>query len=97
MAPHSARWAARMGPSFVALLFSLAVVVPFSSAAGQYFGRNKVQYEQFQWKILRSDHFDNYFYPSESLIVRDAGRDVCLLESAGNSQVSSISSDAAQC
>ena len=74
MAPHSARWAARMGPSFVALLFSLAVVVPFSSAAGQYFGRNKVQYEQFQWKILRSDHFDNYFYPSESLIVRDAGR-----------------------
>src|SRR6185503_1941564 len=40
----------------------------------QYFGRNKVQYERFNWRIIRSDHFDNFFYPPESLIVHDAGR-----------------------
>ena len=50
-------------------LLSLPVV-----AGAQYFGRNKVQYETFKWRILKSDHFDNYFYPSESLIVRDASR-----------------------
>lgn len=28
-----------------------------------YFGRNKVQYTDFQWHILKTDHFDIYFYP----------------------------------
>ncbi|HEY6626990.1 MAG TPA: hypothetical protein VIZ21_08540, partial [Ignavibacteriaceae bacterium] len=27
-----------------------------------YFGRNKVHYEEFDWKILRTDHFDIYYY-----------------------------------
>jgi len=27
-----------------------------------YFGRNKVQYEKFDWKILRTEHFDIYYY-----------------------------------
>ena len=27
-----------------------------------YFGRNKVQYEEFDWKILRTEHFDIYYY-----------------------------------
>jgi Tol biopolymer transport system component len=40
----------------------------------QYFGRNKVQYEKFDWRILQTDHFDLYFYPAESLKVHDAGR-----------------------
>jgi len=40
----------------------------------QYFGRNKVQYEKFDWRIIKSDHFDLYFYPAESLKVHDAGR-----------------------
>lgn len=45
-----------------------------SLAGAQYFGRNKVQYETFKWRILKSDHFDNFFYPPESLIVSDAAR-----------------------
>ncbi len=53
------------------IAFSLAVP---SLAGAQYFGQNKVQYEDFRWKILRSDHFDNYFYPSESLRVVDFAR-----------------------
>lgn len=27
-----------------------------------FFGRNKVQYEEFDWKILRTEHFDIYYY-----------------------------------
>jgi len=42
--------------------------------AAQYFGRNKVQYEKFDFRIMRTSHFDMYFYPAESLIVKDAGR-----------------------
>ena len=44
------------------------------TAHAQYFGRNKVQYEKFDWRILLTDHFDLYFYPAESLKVMDAGR-----------------------
>ena len=44
------------------------------TATAQYFGRNKVQYEKFDFRILRTPHFDEYFYPAESLVVHDAGR-----------------------
>ncbi len=52
----------------------LALVLSTSVRAQEYFGRNKVQYESFKWQILKSEHFDNFFYPPESTIVRDAGR-----------------------
>ena len=28
-----------------------------------YFGRNKVQYTDFEWQVLRTEHFDIYYYP----------------------------------
>jgi hypothetical protein len=56
-----------------ALLGAFLVGAPAPLAA-QYFGRNKVQYENFDFRILRTSHFDAYFYPAESLIVHDAGR-----------------------
>ena len=30
---------------------------------GFYFGRNKIQYTQFDWHILKTEHFDIYYYP----------------------------------
>ncbi len=27
-----------------------------------FFGRNKVQYEQFNWKLIKTEHFDIYYY-----------------------------------
>ena len=53
-------------------LLVLAVSIP--AGAQEYFGRNKVQYETFNWRILKSEHFDNFFYPPESTIVHDAAR-----------------------
>ena len=57
------------------LVAPLLALIPSTRAEAQeYFGRNKVQYESFNWKILKSEHFDNFFYPPESTIVRDAAR-----------------------
>ncbi|GJQ64095.1 MAG: peptidase S9 [Melioribacteraceae bacterium] len=27
-----------------------------------FFGRNKVQYEDFEWQVIKTDHFDIYYY-----------------------------------
>jgi Tol biopolymer transport system component len=34
-------------------------------AQGGYFGRNKVQYREFDFRVLKTEHFDIYFYPEE--------------------------------
>lgn len=56
------------------LALALATLAGARPVDAQYFGRNKVQYEKFDWRILQTDHFDLYFYPAESLKVHDAGR-----------------------
>jgi hypothetical protein len=47
----------------------LFFLVSVATSRGQYyFGRNKVQYNKFRWQILKTKHFDIYFYPEmESL------------------------------
>ncbi|HEX5725792.1 MAG TPA: hypothetical protein VFX98_10030 [Longimicrobiaceae bacterium] len=42
--------------------------------AAQYFGQNQVQYQRFDFQVLRTAHFDVYFYPKEAAAARDAGR-----------------------
>lgn len=66
----------RFSPRRLATLVSfLSVAIAAAPAGAQgYFGRNKVQYETFNWRILKSEHFDNFFYPAESVFVHDAGR-----------------------
>jgi len=58
-------------------LLALFVLSPFAAvnpASAQYFGQNKVQYEQFNFKTFSTDQFDIYFYPSERQAVEDAAR-----------------------
>jgi hypothetical protein len=47
------------------LLYCFLVVLVVTSASAQffYFGQNKVQYTQFDWHVLKTDHFDIYYYP----------------------------------
>ena len=40
----------------------------------QYFGRNKVQYGKFDFKVLKTEHFDIHFYSSEAAVAPIAGR-----------------------
>ncbi len=48
---------ALMAVAFAGLLLQSA------SAQFFYFGRNKVQYTDFDWHVLRTEHFDIYYYP----------------------------------
>ncbi len=47
-------------------LFILIIILFASgnqtSAQFYFFGRNKVQYERFDWKVLKTEHFDIYYY-----------------------------------
>ena len=45
-----------------------------SSAQAQQFGRNSVQYQTFHFKVLKTQHFDIYFYDKEAEAATHAGR-----------------------
>jgi Tol biopolymer transport system component len=51
----------------------LAAGLP-GQASAQYFGRNKVQYTNFDFKIIQTEHFDVYYYPLEQVASLDAAR-----------------------
>lgn len=55
----------------LALLFFL--MMP-DAASAQYFGRNKVQYDNFKFQQFETSHFDIYLYEEEELAVTDAAR-----------------------
>jgi hypothetical protein len=40
----------------------------------QYFGRNKVQYQDFDFRVLSTEHFDIYYYPEAEEAIQDAAR-----------------------
>src|SRR6266581_2039141 len=54
------------------LLGALSLIAPRAQA--QYFGRNAVQYENFHFKILKTQHFDIYFYDREAAAAEQSGR-----------------------
>src|SRR5881628_690682 len=45
-----------------------------TSTHAQYFGRNSVQYETFHFKILKTQHFDIFYYPKEAPAAAEAAR-----------------------
>lgn len=58
-----------------AVLFSFLLLLLVSTTANaQYFGRNKVQWEHFDFKVLQTEHFDIYYYDREADVVQDIGR-----------------------
>ena len=64
--------------SFGALLASVILLGPMAEAlqaqAGRYFGRNKVVYRSFDFQILKTEHFDIYYYEAEAEAAEMAGR-----------------------
>jgi Tol biopolymer transport system component len=56
---------------------SVALVALFAAAApvsGQYFGRQKVNYEEFDWRIMDTERFNIHHYPAEEAVTSDAAR-----------------------
>ena len=79
----------RMNRLFVAGLVLAGALVPLRPAAGQPsaapqwhgegFGKNKIQYREFDWKIYRSPHFNVHYYTAEEASLQKV---VSLAESA---------------
>ena len=47
---------------------SRVLAVTFAAPAhAQYFGRNAVQWDRLKFEVLKTDHFDVYYYPEEQL------------------------------
>ena len=63
----------RIVAAFLMMLISGALLTP-GSAEAQYFGRNKVQYDNFDFESFQTDHFEFYLYPEEREAVNDAAR-----------------------
>jgi hypothetical protein len=57
-----------------ALAVLAALVVAPAALSAQYFGRNKVLYDDFDFRVIRADHWDIHYYPEEEDAVRDAAR-----------------------
>ena len=59
----------------LSIIICLAVVflcLSSNSYAQYYFGQNKIQYSQFDWQVLTTEHFKIYFYPEEKDVAETA-------------------------
>ncbi len=66
-------WKSSRVPVALALAVAAVGLLPAPGAA-QYFGRNKVQYDDFDFRIMPTEHFRLHFYPEEAPAVEDAAR-----------------------
>ncbi|MFQ5526864.1 MAG: BamA/TamA family outer membrane protein [Thermoanaerobaculia bacterium] len=64
--PGSSRYGLLCRALAVAGLVALLVGVP----ADAQFNRNKVRYQNFDWKVYHAPHFDVYYYPSEEHLLQ---------------------------
>jgi Tol biopolymer transport system component len=63
---------------FRAIVIAAILIICFGALPdaldAQYFGRNKVQYEKFDFKVMKTEHFDVYFYPEMTQAAEQAAR-----------------------
>lgn len=55
------------------LFLALLACLP-SALQAQYFGRQKVQYQDFDWWVISTPHFDVHYYPDEVAATEDMAR-----------------------
>jgi hypothetical protein len=55
------------------LLLGLILCSPLAAGAQGYFGQNQVQFQRFNWKVLKTEHFDIHYYPEIAQKARLAG------------------------
>ncbi len=63
------------GPALRGILLAVAAsfLLPVALDA-QYFGRNKVQYDDFDFRVMSTPHFDIHFYPEKEEALEDVAR-----------------------
>src|SRR5262245_4197203 len=52
----------------------VALILSLTPSAEAQFGRNPVQWERLKFEMLKSEHFDVYFYPEEKEAAEQAAR-----------------------
>ena len=57
-----------------ALVVAASLLALTPAAQAQYFGRNKVRYDDFDFKVLETEHFDLYHYEGMEQAATDVGR-----------------------
>lgn len=55
-------------------ILALLVLLASLAASAQYFGQNKVRYKTLDFKVLKTQHFDIYYYPEEAPMAGEVGR-----------------------
>ena len=55
------------------LLFAVSLTLA-APASAQYFGQNIVRHRPFHYQVLKTQHFDIYYYDTEKSAAEDAGR-----------------------
>lgn len=60
-----------VGSCIVSLLL---LVLAVASVEAQYFGRNKPRYEDFDFRVMQTPHFEIHYYPPMETAARDAAR-----------------------
>ena len=60
-----------MKAAVVAIMAALVFTSPLPAQFGS-FGPNKIQYRRFDWRVLRGEHVDLYYYPEEEELGRVA-------------------------
>jgi hypothetical protein len=53
----------RLRPLLLPVLAFALAAVPASAQYVPYYGKNKVKYDNFAWRIYKSAHFEVYYYP----------------------------------
>ncbi len=56
------------------ILALLLVAVPATPLSAQYFGRQKVQYDDFDWMTMKTPKFLIHYYPAEADVTADGAR-----------------------
>ncbi len=74
---RGSRWRCAVLPARAALRiasFMALLLVAVAEQGSAQFGRNKLQYQVFDFQVLRTTHFDIYYYPREREAALDAAR-----------------------
>ena len=70
---------------FVLAALAAVLILP-GTVQAQYFGRNRVQYGRFDFKIVQTEHFDVYYYPRE----REAALDIARMAERSYARLSKV-------
>ncbi|MEO6236984.1 MAG: BamA/TamA family outer membrane protein [Vicinamibacterales bacterium] len=64
----------RVRPVMASLVLAFFAIASPATAQMGYFGQNKVQYQTFRFQVLKTEHFDIYYYAEEQEAARLASR-----------------------